>query len=219
MCSKISNIVAMADQSIVVMTDQNIQETDEKIEQLLIKGDIGGIFGSSDAYIQQRISSGQSDIVAKMLARDIDIHTQDDAALRYSAWHGQTNVVYDLLKLGANVHARNNEALMMSCRFGFIQIVRALIECSDIRSVEKSALKECCARGQTEIMDLLLGHGAQVSNDLLWCAIRYDQPVIVQKLLECEINPNIDNGAALMMSCYRGRTDIAKILIKWGAMQ
>lgn len=56
--------------------------------------------------------SGQTEVVDVLLRAGVDIHAQQDLALRAAAEVGQTEMVCFLLDHGADVHAKGGEPLL-----------------------------------------------------------------------------------------------------------
>lgn len=58
--------------------------------------------------------TGQTDVVQVLLDAGVDVHAQDDLALRMAALSGQTEMVRLLLEHGADVHAKGATAFLVA---------------------------------------------------------------------------------------------------------
>jgi ankyrin repeat protein len=90
---------------------------------------------------------------------NVDIHSDDDYALRISANNGFTEIVRYLIDNGADIHANNNEALRHSARGRKLEVVKLLIKCkADIHANNNEALRGGIRKGNFEIVKLLIEH-------------------------------------------------------------
>ncbi|MBP5427495.1 MAG: ankyrin repeat domain-containing protein [Clostridiales bacterium] len=122
------------------------------------------------------------------------------------------------------------ESFLDVCREGNLQFIRRFLETResiiDIRNKEqKTALMVACERGQVEVVDLLIKHGACVNSICynltpLMFAIESNHIDIVKKLIEkgAEINYQNEMGWTPLMYASRcGHSVIIKMLINNGA--
>lgn len=63
-----------------------------------------------------------------LIEKGVDIHVDNDVALRYSVDKNYLNVVKYLVENGANIHANDNEALIHSAENGNLDMVNYLVE-------------------------------------------------------------------------------------------
>ncbi|KAJ2647575.1 hypothetical protein GGH99_007949, partial [Coemansia sp. RSA 1285] len=118
----------------------------------------GGAAGESqESQIQNH---GGSD------TRMVDIHDDDDAALRIAAGRGQTGVVRILVRAGANVHVLGDEPLALAAGNGHTPAVRELLRSGAHAHADSSrALRTAIVGGDAnaDAIRLLLDAGARVA--------------------------------------------------------
>ncbi|KAJ2759681.1 hypothetical protein H4S06_002109, partial [Coemansia sp. BCRC 34490] len=98
--------------------------------------------------------------------RMVDIHDDDDAALRIAAGRGQTGVVRILVCAGANVHVLGDEPLALAAGNGHTPAVRELLRSGAHAHADNSrALRTAIMGGDAnaDTIRLLLDAGARVS--------------------------------------------------------
>ena len=61
-----------------------------------------------------------------IIQEGIDIHADDEYALRWASENGHLEVVKLLLENGANVHAYNDYALRLASEYGHLDVVKYL---------------------------------------------------------------------------------------------
>ena len=64
-----------------------------------------------NAKLIKSAESGDLDQVKLLLENGANIHSHDDAALRWTSWNGHLEVVKFLIENGADVHAWDDAAL------------------------------------------------------------------------------------------------------------
>ncbi|KAJ2662004.1 hypothetical protein IWW48_002063 [Coemansia sp. RSA 1200] len=99
-------------------------------------------------------------------ARMVDIHDDDDAALRIAAGRGQIGVVRMLVRAGANVHVLGDEPLALAAGNGHTPAVRELLRCGAHAHADNSrALRTAVMGGDAnaDAIRLLLDAGARVA--------------------------------------------------------
>ena len=72
--------------------------------------------------------NGDLEIVKYLVNQGVNIHANDDEALRDASYNGQLEVVKYLVEQGADIHAKNDYALRYSSENGYLEIVKYLIE-------------------------------------------------------------------------------------------
>jgi ankyrin repeat protein len=119
-----------------------------------------------------------------------------------------------------------NNALIFSCAFGYVNLVKRLLEESDanVHYGQNSPLQQACLRGHLQIVKVLLKYGANVhvcDDNALWYAVRHGHIKVVELLLENGANVHAERDIAIRR-CIRVGTEqdsvhLAKILLSWGA--
>ncbi|CEF61893.1 Ankyrin repeat and KAP P-loop domain and Ankyrin repeat-containing domain-containing protein [Strongyloides ratti] len=124
----------------------------------------------------------------------------------------------------------NGETLLIvAARFGHIDIVKKLVEDSDVDETDNegwSALLNAAQNGFTEICDILIQNGASVDlsdlmgwTPLMW-AVYNNHPDTVNLLLENKAHPNTvdeeDGLTPLILAAGRGFEEVANSLLKYG---
>jgi hypothetical protein len=86
----------------------------------------------------------------------INIHYEDDYALRFSCRNGHKNIVVLLVEHSANVNAADNTPINVAAKSGHIEIVQYLIlHCANI-STDIETLNLCLKLGGHELLALYL---------------------------------------------------------------
>jgi ankyrin repeat protein len=85
--------------------------------------------------------NGDDDIISQLIKEGVNIHADEDYALRIASYFGHANVVRVLLAAGADIHAINNYALQWASQKGHVDVVLALAEYAELN--EKHAQKWC----------------------------------------------------------------------------
>ncbi|KAJ2454061.1 hypothetical protein EV183_001784 [Coemansia sp. RSA 2336] len=110
----------------------------------------------------------------------LDIHEDDDVALRIAAGLGHVAIVQQLLDAGADADAAEGEPLALAAGNGHVQVVRLLLERgASARSSHSQALRAAVMTGDaaTACIEELLAYGADM---------------------------HIMNNSCLLAACYRG---------------
>lgn len=94
----------------------------------------------------------------------VDIHANDNEALRLSALAGHFQMVQYLVEGGADIHAKNDEALRLSVSEGHLEIVMFLVQRgATVRANDDHALRLSAMKGHLLIVQYLVEEGARVS--------------------------------------------------------
>ena len=103
----------------------------------------------------------------------INIHADDDYALRYAAGNGHLEVVQYLIDKGADIHAYDDWAFRYSSENGYLEVVQYLIDKgADIHAYDDDALKYAAINGYLEVVRYLIDKGANIHADNDY-ALRY----------------------------------------------
>jgi ankyrin repeat protein len=71
--------------------------------------------------------NGRLDYVMIALNSGVDIHTENDFALRHASDEGHLDVVKFLVEKGADIHAQDDYALRIASRNGYLEVVKFLV--------------------------------------------------------------------------------------------
>ena len=87
----------------------------------------------------------------------IDVHMQDDKALRWAAKAGDLELLQYLLDVGADVHAEDEEALRDAAKEGHVEVVRCLIaHGADVHIMNEEPLSLAASWGNLEVVKYLI---------------------------------------------------------------
>ena len=70
----------------------------------------------------------QLKVVQCLLETGVDVHLDNDLALRTACKRGYIKLVKILIEKGANIHAKNDRPFQLACRSGKIEMVKYLVE-------------------------------------------------------------------------------------------
>ena len=115
-------------------------------------------------------NNGHLYIVKLLVKNGVDIHTNEDMALRYSAEENHLEIVKFLVESGADIHACSEYALRTSAEKGHLEIVKFLVE-SGANKLDL-ALRLSSRNGHTKIVKFLVESGADIHADSDY-ALRY----------------------------------------------
>ena len=114
----------------------------------------------------QCAKNGHLHIVKYLVEQGQDIHKDDEAVLRYSAWYGHLDVVkYCVEKHNADIHAQDDFALIYSAQGGHLEVVKYLVEKhnADIHAKDDFALRYSAQGGHLEVVKYLVEkHNADI---------------------------------------------------------
>lgn len=100
---------------------------------------------------------------------------------------GQLEIVKILIENGADIHIDQDRPLLASCEYGHIEIVKFLLE-KGARIYADSPLYEAASLGNTKVVELLLDHGAIITDRVLTAAFYENRADTVKLLLSCGAN-------------------------------
>jgi len=173
------------------------------------------MYGAGEFILIIMARGGYSGIVKKLIKKGVDIHTNEDKALRYAAEYGHLKVVKCLVEAGADIHANEDQALRCAAEYGHVDIVKYLIEKgADVHVWHEYALKYAIENKHLEVVKLLVENGANVNEEgVLSSAAAYGDLEIVKYLVE----HGAANNWALRWAVENEHTEIVKLLIERGA--
>ena len=93
-----------------------------------------------------------------MIKQGINIHADDDYALRWASLNGHIDVVKFLVKKGVDIHARNDYALTWASFNGHLKVVKFLVKNgADIHACNDIALIWARENGSKDVVNYLEG--------------------------------------------------------------
>lgn len=114
--------------------------------------------------LQLSITEGNLSLLKHLMEEKIDVHANDNEALRLSALGGHFQMVQYLVEEGrADVHAKNDEALRLSASEGHLEIVIFLVEKgANVQANDDHALRLSAMKGRLPVVQHLVKKGANV---------------------------------------------------------
>lgn len=217
-------------------TEENIDRYSEgSIDYVFDPDYIESVSGQSMVYIAAAYNSPE--VLKILLDEGADPNIECgfyNTALEAACALGYEEMVNDLIEKGARVNiygGHYGSALIAACRYGSTAIVRKLIaNRSDLNHAVDGdyvcALYAACVADNTDVVDLLLEHQAEVKvyggkyGDALQAACSNGNIEIAERLLEAGSDVNHKggaNGCALYTACGQGSMDLVKLLLDKGA--
>ena len=106
--------------------------------------------------------NGHLDTVKYLIERKVNIHTKNDAALKWATSHGHYNIVKYLVESGAAIHSENNRCLMFASEHGHLEIVKYFID-KGLKNFDP-ALRYASLNGHLNVVKYLVEQGADPDN-------------------------------------------------------
>ena len=107
---------------------------------------------------------GELENVKFLIKNGVDIHANEDYALRLASQWGHIEVVKLLINHGADIHAQDSRALTCALIYGHLEIIQLLLDFgANLHSWDDSALVWASEHGYTEIVRLLLDRGSDMN--------------------------------------------------------
>ena len=103
------------------------------------------------------------DVVKYLLEKGVDIHTDNNDALRKASKNNHLEMVKYLVEKGAYIHP-NNGALESASKNGHLEVVKYLAENGANIYTNFGALAYACFNGHLEVVKYLVENGADISN-------------------------------------------------------
>jgi hypothetical protein len=144
----------------------------------------------------------------------VDIHSYDEAALKYATSRGYLEVVKYLVERGANIHIRNDEFFIISAENGYLEVVKYLVEHgANIHAWDDEALRTAASRGHIEVVKYLVENGADIH---VWSSLRnaavHGHLEIVKYLIEQGANIHALDDWALRYASEDRHLEVVKYL-------
>jgi ankyrin repeat protein len=189
-------------------------------------------FAGAYEDMEEAIIRGDTDAAIALIHRGMDVNTVDrrgNTLLIQSIQRDLPGLFDFLMQRRARVNMRNTHgetALSLAAYFGRANYARRLIDAgAEVNFFGWPPLVYAACNGHTEIVDLLIGKGAEINgktengSTALFFASRFGHLATVQALLRHHADPTVvnDHGeTALDWALKAGNTDIADILRKAG---
>jgi ankyrin repeat protein len=170
--------------------------------------------------LQLAIKYYKPDLVEQLVEKyEVDIHTYNDVALRFSVLYGHLEFVEYLIGKGVIVNACNN-ALLLSIKYNRLNIVELFIKRNtNIHTYDDEVSQFNAVYGHLKIIKYPFGKKIIINtaiNYALLLSIIYGQLDIIIYLLGQGADIHIDNGVALMLSAENGHLTLVKYFSKTG---
>ncbi|XP_060722061.1 ankyrin repeat and SOCS box protein 2 isoform X3 [Tachysurus vachellii] len=184
---------------------------------------------------------GTSEVLSFLIMKGADINTQanDGASALYEASkNGHTKVVEILLSKRADVNKANKAGLLpihVAAKNGHDGIVAMLISRTSKAKIKHcgiSPLHMAAERNRDNILEMLIEGGLDVNfmlsenwskmyedrrSTTLYCAVCNSNVDATTMLLEAGAKPNLDTFNPLLVAVRKGRMEIVKLLVDYGA--
>lgn len=132
----------------------------------------GGLYNKEDVFDetkQQLINAaikGNLDEVMEVIENGVDIHVENDVALKWAVFNENVDMVKYLVENGANIHADDDYALRWTAQNGCIEIVKFLVENgANVHAGNNYALRWAAGKGYIDVVKYLIENGANVYAD------------------------------------------------------
>ena len=154
--------------------------------------------------------------IAMMLSKGVNVHAEDDAALRWASGNGHLEAVKYLIENGADIHAHTDIALILASESGHLEVVKYLVEQgANVHAGDDEALRWASKSGHLEVVRYLIENGADIhgfdDGPLRWASPKGHLEV-VRYLVENGANVHADNDEALRWASENGHLDVVKYL-------
>jgi hypothetical protein len=153
-----------------------------------------------------------------LIEQKVDLHEDEDYALKYVSKYGYKDTVALLLQHKADVHAEEDYSLRWASHNGHTDIVAALLEHkADVHANGDYPLILACANGYKDTVGMLLEHKADihVNKDyaLQLASIKGYKDIVVL-LLEHKAHVHVDQNSPIQLASIKGYTDIVVLLLE-----
>ncbi|AGF84830.1 repeat protein [Moumouvirus goulette] len=157
----------------------------------MIKDPDGDKYGANMIILGEKRDLRDLETWKYMVSKGVDIHINNDYALRRASVQGHFKIVQYLVENGANLHAEDYCALRLACNNNHFEVVKYLIENgANIHANDDYALIRASMYGQFEMVQYLVENGA---------------------------NLHAKDDYALRLACRNGHFEVVKYLIENGA--
>lgn len=193
---------------------------------------------SLEDQLFEAVEEGKESEIKKLFLSNVDVNAEDRnyrTSLHRAVLNGHLEVAKLLIEYGADVNADHALKTPLCCaiRGKHTEIVRLLVEnganvnasCTNINGT--SSLTLAIRSGIPEILRILVKAGANINKEVghggwpLHMAVSSGNIEFVDILLKegGDINPLHHNKTPLNLAAKRGREDICKLLLSYGALR
>jgi hypothetical protein len=140
-----------------------IKEVSLPDDAKIVKDPDGNKWRADKLFLHERKDLTKLETWEWIISQGINIHADNEYALRRFADNGHIDVVKFLVENGANIHADDDEALRLSASIGHIDVVKFLVENgADIHAIDDWALQLSAENGHIDVVKFLLENGADI---------------------------------------------------------
>jgi len=158
------------------------------------------------------------DAICLAIQAGVNVHADNDQALRWASGHGHAECVRLLLDAGADVHVHDDQPLFLASKNGHTECVLLLLQAgADVHAYYDVALRTASCYGQAECVRLLLQAGADVhagDNTALITASCYGHAECVRLLLKAGADVHAQDDEALSLATEHGHTEVMHLLLQ-----
>ena len=165
-----------------------------------------------DNELIEASKAGDFHKVSELFEKGVNIHAQNDGALRYASQRGYLEVVKFLVDKGADIHAKNDYALSSASQNGHLGVVKFLIDKgADIHAENDYPLRWASFNGHLEIVKFLIDKGTNMYVLPFQDRLKLGIPVIwstkpdtlppFRKTFECPISKVEFNSDVSQLGC------------------
>jgi len=98
-----------------------------------------------------------------LVSLGVDIHAENNRAVRWASEYGHLEVVKYLVSVGADIHAGNDLAVRWASSNGHLEVVKYLVSVgADIHADDDDALRWASNNGHLEVVKYLVSVGADI---------------------------------------------------------
>ncbi|KAJ3300674.1 hypothetical protein HK104_008608 [Borealophlyctis nickersoniae] len=206
---------------------RKIRQSNKKLSRVvtlqdLVWGEANWRFRQSEANCWKwAAQNGHVEVVRWCVeVRGVDVHLENNHALRISAVNGHLNVVKLLLEKGST----DKEVLQLAATKGRLQVVRLLLdEGADVNALGGKALRHAASSGHVDVVKLLLERGANhQGGTILYVAASEGRVDMVRYLLENMVGKDVDEfewpiSHSLHRAAQNGHVDVVRLLLNFVA--
>jgi len=135
---------------VVIPDDANVIEFEDKLR-------------ADKVILKKRMSLSDVKTWKHLIKHGVNIHANNDCALRLAAQNGHFKIVKYLVENGADIHAYDDCALQWAAQNDHLKIVKYLVENgADIHAYDDCALQWAAQKGHFKIVKYLVKQGANI---------------------------------------------------------
>lgn len=178
----------------------------------------GVLWGLDQPNLSRFARAGHLPVVQYLIEHGVNVHAEDDAALRLASMNGRLAVVQCLIEHGANVHAKNDWALYTASSGGHSAVVQCLVKCgANVHAKNGEALRAASLHGHLPVVKCLIEYGANVHALSDWSIVlasEHGHLPVVQYLLDHGANAHRWGAWLLQVVHTKGYVDVGRLLTR-----